>query len=151
MEKILLDELVENKWICPFDSNALEMLLSNKESRDLIQKFHALCYRIDYQFSSPGNSFERKLISILNRKYQLDHLIGPCSIRDKCESNSEWLVTYDNLVEALRKMACKIKFRKFKGDNFIVVAEKDITSNFRSDVLNNEGISATYNTFINLD
>jgi hypothetical protein len=153
MEKLLIDKLVENKWACPFDNNTLETLISNEESRDFIQKFSALCDSVNYQFSYPGNSFERKLINILNRKYQLDSLIGPCSIRNKCEANNEWLSTYDNLIEALRNHASKIKFRRFKDVNlnFNVVTENDITSNFASGVLNNLGIIATYNTFINIE
>ena len=151
MKKLLIDNLVENKWACPFEINTLEILLSNEESRVLIQKFSTLCDSINYQFASPGNSFERKLLNILNRKYQLDSLIGPCSIRNKCESNNEWLSTYDNVIEALRNHATKIKFRSFNdvNFNFSVVTENDITSNFKSDVLNNLGIIATYNTFIN--
>lgn len=150
MEKILIDELVESKWICPFDINTLEILLSNEESRGLIEKFYSLCDTINYEFSSPGNSFERKLITILNRKYQLDRLIGPCLIRHACESNNEWLTTYDNLIDAIRNDASKIKFREFKSENlnFIGLTEKDIIAKFRSDVLNNAGIIATYNTFI---
>lgn len=93
------------------------------------------------------------MINILIRKYQLDSLIGTCSIRNKCEQNNEWLTTYDNLIEALRNHASKIKFRKFKDVNysFSVITENDITSNFASDVLNNLGIIATYNTFINME
>jgi hypothetical protein len=153
MEKLLIDKLVENKWASPFDINTLEILASNEESRGLIKKFSALCDSINYHFSNPGNSFERKLINILNRKYQLDRLIGPCSIRNKCEPNNEWLSTYDNLIEALRNHASKFKFRRFKDVNlnFSVVTENDITSNFASDVLNNQGIIATYNTFINIE
>ena len=153
MKKFLIDKLVEDKWACPFDINILEKLLSNEESRGLIQNFSTLCDSINYQFSYPGNSFERKLINILNRKYQLDSLIGTCSIRNKCEQNNEWLTTYDNLIEALRNHASKIKFRRFKDVNFSfgVVTENDITSNFTSDVLNDSGIIATYNTFINKD
>jgi hypothetical protein len=152
MDKFLIDKLVENKWACPFDKTTLETLMSNVDSRDLIQKFSALCDCVNYQFSYPGNSFERKLINILNRKYQLDSIIGPCSIRKKCEPNSEWLSIYDTLIEALRSHASKIKFRRFKDDNlnFSLVAENDITSRFASDVLNNSGIIATYNTFINM-
>lgn len=150
MEKLLIDKLVENKWACPFDINTLEILISNEESRSLIQKFSALCVSINYQFSNPGNSFERKLINILNRKYQLDRFAGPCSVRNKCEENIELLSTYDDLTEGLRTHATKTKFRRFKDVNlnFNVVTENDITSNFTSDVLNNFGIIATYNTFI---
>jgi hypothetical protein len=150
MEKILIDELVESKWICPFDINTLEILLSNEESRGLIEKFYSLCDTINYEFSSPDNSFERKLITILNRKYQLDRLNDPCLIRHACESNNEWLATYDNLIDAIRNDASKIKFREYKGENlnFILLTEKDIIAKFRSDVLNNAGIIATYNTFI---
>ena len=153
MEKLLIDKLVENKWLCPFDINTLEILISNEESRGLILKFRALCNRINYQFSNPGNSFERKLINILNRKYILDSLTGPCSVRNKCEENIELLSTYDNLIEGLRTRASKTKFRRFKdvNFNFSVVTENDITSNFASDVLNNLGIIATYNTFINTE
>ena len=153
MEKILIDKLVENKWACPFDINTLEILISNEESRGLIQKFRTLCDSINYQFSNPGNSFERKLINILNRKYQLDRFIGPCSIRNKCEENIQLLSTYDDLTEGLITHASKTKFRRFKDVNlnFSVVTENDITSNFTSDVLNNLGIIATYNTFINKD
>jgi hypothetical protein len=153
MEKILIDKLVENKWACPFDINTLEILISNEESRNLIQKFGDLCNSINYQFSNPGNSFERKLINILNRKYQHESFNGPCSIRNKCESNNERLSTYDNLIEALRNHASKIKFHRFKDVNlnFRVVKENDIIFNFASDVLNNLGIIATYNTFINLE
>ena len=43
MEKLLIDKLVENKWACPFDINTLEILISNEESRGLIQKFRELC------------------------------------------------------------------------------------------------------------
>ena len=152
MEKLLIDKLVENKWACPFDVNTLEILKSNEESRIFIQKFSTLFDCINYQFAYPGNSFERKLINILNRKYQLDSLIGPCSIRYKCEQNNEWLSTYDKLIETLRNHASKIKFRRFKDVNlnFSVVTENDITSHFKSDVLNNLGIIATYNTFINM-
>lgn len=153
MEKILIDELVESKWICPFDINTFEILISNEETRGLIQKFYSLCDTINYQFSSPGNSFERKLITILNRKYQLERLNGPCLIRHACESNIDLLATYDNLIDALRNDASKIKFRQFKGENlnFIVLTEKDIITKFRSDVLNNAGIILTYNTFINME
>ena len=153
MEKILIDKLVENKWACPFDINTLEILISNEESRNLIQKFSVLCESINYQFSNPGNSFERKLINILNRIYQLDSFIGPCSVRNKCEENTELLSTYDDLIERLRTHASKIKFRKFKDANFnfSVVTENDITYYFGSDVLNNLGIIATYNTFINTE
>jgi len=153
MEKLLIDKLVENKWICPFDINTLEILISNEESRGLIQKFSALCDSINYQFSNPGNSFERKLINILNRKYQLDRLTGPCSVRNKCEENIELLSTYDYLIESLRIHASKIKFRRSKDVNlnFSVVTENDIISNFTSDLLNNLGIIATYNTFINTE
>ncbi len=63
MEKILIDKLVENKWACQFDINTLEILISNEESRNLIQKFGDLCNSINYQFSNPGNSFERKLMA----------------------------------------------------------------------------------------
>ena len=152
MEKLLIDKLVENKWASPFDNNTLETLMSNEESRDFILKFSVLCDRINYQFSYPGNSFERKLINILNRKYQIDSLIGHCSIRNKCEPNNEWLSEYDNLIEVLRNHAIKIKFRRYEGVNlnFNVVTENDIKSKFRSDVLNTEGIIATYNTFINM-
>ena len=151
MEKILIDELVNSKWICPFDINTLEILLSNEESRGLIEKFYSLCDTVNYRFSSPGNSFERKLILILNRKYQLDRLNTPCLIRHECESNNELLATYDNLIDAIRNDASKIKSREFKGENLIfnVMTEKDILAKFRSDVLNNAGIIATYNTFIN--
>jgi hypothetical protein len=69
MEKLLIDKLVENKWGCPFDNRILETLMSNDEPRDLIQKFSTLCDSVNYQFCYPGNSFERKLINILNRKY----------------------------------------------------------------------------------
>jgi hypothetical protein len=153
MEKILIDELVNSKWICPFDINTLEILLSNEESRGLIEKFYSLCDTINYEFSSPGNSFERKLIIILNRKYQLDRLNTPCLIRHECESNNDWLATYDNLIDAIRNDASKIKSREFKGENLIfnVLTEKDILAKFRSDVLNNAGIIATYNTFINIE
>jgi hypothetical protein len=150
MEKLLIDKLVENKWACPFDINTLEILISNEKSRSLIQKFSVLCDSINYQFSNPGNSFERKLINILNRKYQLDRFTGPCSVRNKCEENIELLSTYDDLTEGLRTHARKTKFRRFKdvNFNFSVVTENDITSNFTSDVLNNLGLIATYNTFI---
>jgi hypothetical protein len=153
MEKILIDELVNSKWICPFDINTLEILLSNEESRGLIEKFYSLCDIINYKFSSPGNSFERKLIIILNRKYQLDRLNAPCLIRHECESNNELLATYDNLIDAIRNDASKIKSREFKGENLIfnVMKEKDILAKFRSDILNNAGIIATYNTFINIE
>jgi len=128
MEKILIDELVKSKWICPFDINTLEILISKEESRSLIQKFYSLCDTINYQFSSPGNSFERKLTTILNRKYQLDRLNGPCLIRHECEANNEWLATYDDLIDAIRNDASKIKFRELKGGNlnFIEITEKEI-------------------------
>ena len=148
MEKILIDKLAENKWACPFDINTLEILKSNEESRNLIQKFSALCESINYQFSNPGNSFERKLINILNRKYYQDNFNGPCSIRNKCESNNEWLSIYDNLIESLRSMASRVKHRELEGNEFNFISENDIITNFRSDVLNREGIIATYNTFI---
>ncbi len=151
MEKILIDKLVENKWACPFDINTLEILISNEESRDLIQKFSVLCESINYQFSNPGNSFERKIINILNRIYYHDSLNGPCSIRKKCESNNDWLSTYDNLIETLRSIASRVKHREHEGNNFNFISENDIITNFRSDVLNREGIIATYNTFIMSD
>jgi hypothetical protein len=153
MEKLLIDKLVENKWACPFDNNTLEILISNEESRGLIENFSALCDSINYQFSNPGNSFGRKLINILNRKYQLDSLNNPCSVRNKCEESIELLSTYDNLIEELRTHARKTKFRRFKDVhfNFSVVTENDITSYFASDVLNNLGIITTYNTFIDKD
>ena len=153
MDKILLDELLENKWLCPFDKNALDILISNEVSSKYIQQFFDLCIDIGYQFSSPGNSFERKLINIINRKYQLDSRIGPCSIRRECELNNEWLSSYENLIDLIRNEASKIKFREFKGIkmNFIKVADNEITNTFRSDVLNKEGIIATYNTFLNIE
>ena len=153
MKKLLIDKLVENKWFCPFDNNTLEILLSDEESKINIQKFGELCDSVHYQFSSPGNSFERKLIGILNRKYQLERFIGPCSIRKKCEPNKEWLSTYDNLTESLTNNASKIKFRRFKDVNFhfSVVTENDITANFDSDVLNDLGIIATFNTFTTMN
>lgn len=114
MEKLLIDKIVENKWFCPFDINTIETLLTNEESSGFIQNFSALCDTINYQFSYPGNSFERKLINILNRQYQLDSLIGPCSIRSKCEPNIEWLSKYDNLIEALRNLRGKLNFADLK-------------------------------------
>jgi hypothetical protein len=149
MDKILIEDLLENKWLCPFDKNALDILISNEVSTKYIQQFFDLCVNVRYQFSSPGNSFERKLINIINRKYQLDSRIGPCSIRRECELNDEWLSSYENLINLIRNEASKIKFRKFKETNmnFIKVADNEITNTFRSEVLNNEGIIATYNTF----
>lgn len=146
MEKILIDELVDNIWSCPFDSNTFKILISNEESINLLQKFGELCECINYEFSSPGNSFQRELINILNRKYQ-DRLNGPCSIRNLCESNNEWLLKYDYLIEAIRSIAIKVKHRELEGNNFNFTTENDIITNFRSDVLNREGIIATYNTF----
>ena len=63
------------------------------------------------------------------------------------------LSTYDDLIEGLITHASKTKFRRFEDVNlnFSVDTENDITSNFTSDVLNNLGIIATYNTFINKD
>ena len=153
MNKVLIEDLVEYKWLCPFDMNALDILNSNEVSTKYIQQFFDLCLNVGYQFSSPGNSFERKLILILNRKYQLDRLNTPCLIRHECESNNEWLATYDNLIDAISNDASKIKFREFKGENLIfnVMTEKDILAKFKSDVLNNAGIIATYNTFINIE
>jgi len=57
------------------------------------------------------------------------------------------------LIDAIRNDASKIKFRELKSGklNFIKMTEKDILAKFRSDVLNNAGIIATYNTFINLE
>jgi hypothetical protein len=136
---------------CPFYKFTLEILISNEESKAYIHQFYLLCESINYEFSSPSNSFERKIINILNRKYQLDRCTGDCSIRKKCEPNIEWISIYENLIELLRNDACKIKFRGINDIkfNFIPLTDNDIISNFRSDVLNNEGIIATYNTFIN--
>ena len=150
MNKVLIEDLVEYKWLCPFDMNALDILNSNEESTKYIEQFFDLCLNIGYQFSSPGNSFERKLINIINRKYQLDSRMGPCSIRRACESNNEWLSSYENLIDLIRKEASKIKFREFKEAdmNFIKMSDHEITNTFRSEVLNNEGIIVAYNTFI---
>ncbi len=150
MNKVLIEDLIENKWLCPFDMNALDILNSNEESSKYIEQFFDLCINVGYQFSSPGNSFERKLINIINRKYQLDSRMGPCSIRRACESNNEWLSSYENLIDLIRKEACKIKFREFKESdiNFIKMADHEITNNFKSEVLNNKGIIVAYNTFM---
>ena len=76
--------------------------------------------------------------------------MGPCSIRRACESNNEWLSSYENLIDLIRKEACKIKFREFKESdiNFIKMADHEITNSFKSEVLNNEGIIVAYNTFM---
>jgi hypothetical protein len=76
--------------------------------------------------------------------------MGPCSIRRACESNNEWLSSYENLIDLIRKEASKIKFREFKEAdmNFIKMAENEITNTFKSEVLNNEGIIVAYNTFL---
>jgi len=128
----------------------LDILDSNEVSSKYIQQFFDLCLNVGYQFSSPGNSFERKLINIINRKYQLDSRMGPCSIRRACEVNSEWLSSYENLIDLLRNEASKIKFREFKEAdmNFTKMADNEITNTFRSEVLNNEGIIVAYNTFM---
>lgn len=150
MNKVLIEDLVEYKWLCPFNMNTLDILNSNEVSSKYIQQFFDLCLNVGYQFSSPGNSFERKLINIINRKYQLDSRMGPCSIRRACELNNEWLSSYENLINLIRNEASKIKFREFKEAdmNFIKMAENEITNTFRSEILNNEGIIVTYNTFI---
>jgi len=150
MNKVLIEDLVDYKWLCPFNMNALDILNSNEVSTKYIEQFFVLCLNVGYQFSSPGNSFERKLINILNRKYQLNSRMGPCSIRRACEVNSEWISSYENLIDLLRNEACIIKFREFKEAdmNFIKMADHEIINTFRSDVLNNEGIIVAYNTFI---
>ena len=153
MNKVLIEDLVEYKWLCPFDMDALDILNSNEVSTKYIEQFFDLCLNVGYQFSSPGNSFERKLINIINRKYQLDSRKGPCSIRRECELNDEWISSYEKIINLLRNEASKIKFREFKeaNMNFIKVADNEITNTFRSDVLNNGGIIATYNTFLNIE
>ena len=60
MNKVLIEDLVEYKWLCPFNMNTLDILNSNEVSSKYIQQFFDLCLNVGYQFSSPGNSFERK-------------------------------------------------------------------------------------------
>lgn len=150
MKKILIDDLVENKWACPFDGEVLNQLMASDDTLNYIQKFAKLCNDLNVDFFSPGNSFDRKLINILNRKYINERFNGPCSIRKKCELNKEWILIYDNLVDELRTSAVKIKFRKCKTSTtkFIEITDKEILSIFKSDVLNDMGIIATYNTFL---
>ena len=151
MDKILIDDLLEDKWFCPFNRNTWEILLSNEESGILIQQFFTLCQDIEYDnFSSPGNSLKRKLIGILNRKYILDRFTGPCSIRAKCESHQPWLSTYDHLIDMLRMNALAIQFKTLKNSasHFVQLTEDEIIATYRSDVLNEEGIIATYRTFL---
>jgi hypothetical protein len=151
MDKILIDDLLEDKWSCPFNRNTLEILMSNEESSILIQQFVTLCQDIEYvNFSSPGNSFERKLIGILNRKYILDRFNGPCSIRAKCASNQIWLSTYDHLIDMLRINALAIQFKTLKNSAspFIQVTDDEIIAKYKSDVLNEEGVTAAYRMFL---
>lgn len=151
MDKILIDDLLEDKWSCPFNRNTLEILLSNEESSILIEQFAKLCQDIAYYtFSSPGNSLERKLIGILNLKYIVDRFNGPCSTRAKCESNQPWLSTYDHLIDMLRMNALTIQFKTLKNSasHFVQLTDDEIIAAYRSDVLNEEGIIATYRTFL---
>lgn len=151
MDKILIDDLVEDKWSCPFNRSTLLILMSNEETGILIQQFVTLCQDIEYvNFSSPGNSFERKLIGILNRKYILDRFNGPCSIRAKCASNHTWLSAYDHLIDMLRMNALAIQFKTLKNSAspFIQVTDDEIIAKYKSDVLNEEGITAAYRMFL---
>jgi hypothetical protein len=150
MKKVLIDDLVNDKWACPFDVEVLEYLIASDDTLKYIQQFAKLCEVLEIEFSSPGNSFDRKLINILNRKYIIERFTGPCTIRKKCESNKELISIYDNIVDKLRTSAVKIKFRKCKTTNtkFIEMTDKEILSTFKSDVLNDIGIIATHKTFL---
>ena len=150
MEKILIDNLVENKWACPFDGEVLDQLIASDDTLKYIQQFAKLCEVLEIEFSSPGNSLGRRLLNILNRKYQLERFNGPCTIRKKCELNKELISIYDNLVDELRTSAANIKFRKCKPTTkkFIEITDKEILSTFKSDVLNDMGIIATYKIFL---
>ena len=150
MKKVLIDDLVNDKWSCPIDRDVLKDLTKIENTKKFIQQFAKLCEVLEIEFSSPGNSFDRKLINILNRKYIIERFTGPCTIRKKCESNKKLISIYDNLVDELRTSAANIKFRKCKSTTkkFIEITDKEILSTFKSDVLNDMGIIATYKTFL---
>jgi hypothetical protein len=150
MEKILIDDLVTNKWACPFDNKVLELLISSDDTKTYIHQFLKLCEVLEIQFSSPGNSFGRKLINLLNRKYQQEKYNGPCSIRKKCELNKDLIQIYDNLIDELGKRALNFKFRKSNTitPKFIYTTDNDILSAYKSETLNDLGIIVTYKTFL---
>ena len=149
-DKVLIEDLVEYKWTCPFDIKLFEILLDKDSSKKLMYQFFSLCAVINYEFHSPGNSFKRNLINILNRKFHLNHLIRACSIREKCKKNQDWLTAYDHLIDALIKESSKIKFRKLEENtiNRPLLSKNEILLYFRSDILNEEGIILTYNSFL---
>jgi len=149
--KILIDDLVEHKWSCPFDREALNSLMADSVAIKEIREFKILCVeKLHYLFSSPGNSFERKLINMLNRKYQLDKYNGLCDIRELCETNKEWLIAYDTKIDSLREKAGKIRFRKLDSEyrHLYHLTENEIINLFYSNILNEEGIITTYKTFV---
>ena len=140
--------LVDNEHFCPYNKSTFDYLDQPETCKEIIDKIHALYQQINFQFSSPGNSFPRNIIYELNAPYRYsasseNSHIFPISKNRELEKEH---VLYFN---ELRLMSEKFKFRKFEQAFINELNSKDqviLTSSF----LTEDGMKKTILTSSNI-
>src|SRR5687768_7318425 len=99
---------IVNEHCCPFDGAAIHILKKDSEAVTLLNDLYLLYEKVNYKFSSPGNSFERNVCYDLSRSFHVQK--WPEKLRLP-EIDSALKNEYQQIIEQLLSKAVKLKFR----------------------------------------
>ena len=141
-------KLVDNEHFCPFNRITYDYLKDAETSRNLIDAIYSLYERVNFQFSSPGNSFPRNVIYELNRPYTYHEPFGG-SLSFYASKDVEFKKDYDLYFKGIMAIAEGYKFRLF-NQSFIDELKLANQVILTSDLLTEEGMKMTIKTSSNI-
>ena len=141
-------ELVDHEHSCPFNRDLFDYLDKAETCKNIIDGIYSLYEKVNFQFSSPGNSFIRNVIYELNRPYRYGEAFEG-SLSFYASKDIEFKKEYDLYFNALLSIAEVYKFRPF---NQSFIDELNLANQviLTSDFLTEEGMKMTIRTASNI-
>ena len=145
-----LEALTGTQTFLPFDVRSYNAIENTDEGRALLKRMWDLFGAVDFDFSSPGNSFTRNVLIEVSFQYRIrpyKRLLG------QLENDSGLADKYRSVITGLCSAMSGIKTREMSEENLRYLTEFDYerqTLAIVSDRITYVGIEETMQTYANI-
>lgn len=146
-------QLDVNENCLPFAGDTMDILEKDKEAMETMKKFYALFTKVKFEFSSPGNSFRRRVCAEMYKPFVIEKCIDEYSpLLNLCKDNPVLMDEYSPLVAELTQKAVAIKYRVMDAQKLKLLSSPEFANGviLKSKKLNTEGMRVVIDSYSNI-
>lgn len=146
-------ELSVNENCLPFAGDTMDVLERDNETIETLKRFYTLFTKVKFEFSSPGNSFRRRVCGEMYKPFVIEKYIDEYSpLLNLCKDNPVLMHEYTPLVAELTQKAVGIKYRVMNAQKLKLLCSSEFANGviLKSKKLNAEGMRIVMDSYLNI-